>query len=180
MKNKRPFLVILYSLLCLVAYSQEKQICDSALVSAKISKVAGVWVYSKGSSDSLIIYLAKVPAKKITPSVKLNCDMLAAWIYYKSDNKILINNIETCISGNFNLSQRSATGGYNDDKGQIAMFYTDKKLNHVCIINLVGLCDGELNWDIDYNSMYDKVSKKHYNFFYPEKLVLRRMKKNLL
>jgi hypothetical protein len=59
----------------------------------------------------------------------------------------------------------------------VVLSYFDKKLNEICQVKITPKNKRKIIWRIKYT---DEKDSKKGNFFYPEKLILRRMKKNLL
>jgi hypothetical protein len=179
MNKKRIFLEAAVFFCIMTLKGQNGGFADSALVSRKIDRITGIWHYTNTQKDTLIIEMKRVPMKYINPVIDLNVHTTIARVYYKKGDSLIQQDfLPYSINKPLDSSNYTLIGTYLKYLDAVALLYTDKKLKHVCEIHLFKKKSRKLYWDVQFHPP-DNTQQKD-RFFYPEKLVLRKMKKNLL
>jgi hypothetical protein len=159
-----------------ICKAQHNGLFDSALISRNIDKMAGTWYYGNEQKDTIIIRIEKNIDKDSLPGAIRSLPMVLAWIYYKKKDSIAEWGLKKFAPDKYTKANSAMIGSYLDYEKAVVFNYKDpgfQWLSHV----ILTLKKKKLYWKIKHK--LDEENKRH-NFFYPEKLILRRMKKNLL
>ncbi len=167
------FIFILPVFLC---KAQSNGLFDSALINKKTEQIVGTWYYGNKAKDTLVIRIAKVPMKLMHPQADFNFDAVLVWVYYKLKDSLLIADLRNYAPDKYTARNKTMSGTYLDYVDAVVLTYKDANFSWLSRVKLT-LKKKKLFWEVRHN--LDEENKRH-NFFYPEKLVLRRMKKNLL
>jgi hypothetical protein len=165
---------ILSACLCM---AQKNELYDSALVSNKIDKIVGTWYYSNKKRDTFIVRIDKIPMQVLYPGTDFTQHTTIVWVYYKKADTVKESGLFTYAPDKYSTKNWTFTGTYLDYMKAVVLSYFDKKLNEICQVKITPKNKRKIIWRIKYT---DEKDSKKGNFFYPEKLILRRMKKNLL
>jgi hypothetical protein len=158
--------------------AQKNEVYDSALINKKTEQIIGTWYYCNKEKDTFVIRIDKIPIKQLLhKQAEFWFNTAIVWVYYKKGGIVLDSGIKKYAPDKYNNTNWALSGSYIDYRKAFVLTYTDNVLGRVCMVKLVRLNKKKLQWEVKYD--IDEENKRH-NFFYPEKLVLRRMKKNLL
>jgi hypothetical protein len=178
MKRKKISVLLLFLSPVLNAFAQPDKLYDSSLVSKQIDKVAGMWFYGNKAKDTFMVRIEKIPMKLLLhPQAQEAPYTAIVWVYYKRKDSVIENSLQQYFPDKYSISNWVLTGSYLDYAKAVVLLYTDKNYKSTCRVKLVLKNKQKLYWKI--RTELEEESKRH-NFFYPEKLILRRMKKNLL
>jgi hypothetical protein len=156
--------------------AQSNGLFDSALISRQIDKMVGTWYYGNKEKDTIIIRIEKIIEKGYLKDSMTGLPIALAWIYYKKKDSTLEWGLKKYAPDKYTKANSTMIGSYLDYKKAVVFNYKDpgfQWLSHVILMHK----KKKLYWKIKHK--LDEENKRH-NFFYPEKLVMRRMKKNLL
>jgi hypothetical protein len=174
MKN---WFVVLYFLLANpFCKAQSNRLFDSALISRQIDKMVGTWYYGNKEKDTIIIRIEKIIEKGYLKDTLAGLPIALGWIYYKRKDSIIEWGLKKYAPDKYTKANSTMIGSYLDYEKAVVFNYKDpgfQWLTHV----ILTLKKRKLYWEVKHR--LDEENKRH-NFFYPEKLVLRRMKKHLL
>jgi hypothetical protein len=178
MYRKIIFAISIFLLMSFFCAAQKNEVYDSALINKKTEQIIGNWYYSNKEKDTFVIRIDKIPIKQLLhKQAEFYFNTAIVWVYYKKGGIVLDSGIKKYAPDKYNNTNWTLSGSYIDYRKSFVLTYTDKNLGSVCMVKLVRLSKRKLLWEVKYD--IERENKRH-NFFYPEKLVLRRMKKHLL
>jgi hypothetical protein len=170
--------VIVFSFLLPACFckAQSNGLFNPALMSRETDKVVGTWYYGNKEKDTIIIRIEKYIDRDFLKDSLTDFPMALAWIYYKKKDSVAEWGLKKYAPDKYTFSNRTMIGTYLDYVDAVVLTYTDANFSWLSRVKLT-LKKKKLFWEVRHK--LEEENKRH-NFFYPEKLILRRMKKNLL
>jgi hypothetical protein len=176
MITKRTVILLFFIVVILPLSAQNNGLFDSALSSKKIDKIIGIWYYGNKEKDTLAIRITRIIDRKSLPGASEGLPKVHVWVYYKKKGSIIKDEIKKYKKNQYPDDSRTMSGVYLDYVDAVVLTYKDANFSWLSKVKLT-LKKKKLFWEVRHK--LEEENKRH-NFFYPEKLVLRRMKKKLL